>query len=185
MELETVVQDLLSRGQAEAAEVRRAAEAERERILREARAEGERIVSLRNQEAKETAERLRIQGIARAELESRKVVLSARKELLDEVYRTALERLGNHPESRDWLRTLLDRHASAWRQGKVSCNARDAEIVRPIVGENFGSTIDCVGGVVIDSADGSRRTDLRFETLLAEVWRDSIKEVAEVLWPPQ
>jgi V/A-type H+-transporting ATPase subunit E len=185
MELETVVQDLLSRGQAEAAEIRRAAEAERERILREAQAEGERIVALREREAKEASERLRIQGIARAELEGRKVVLSARKEILDQVYRTALERLGSHPESRDWLRSLLERHAAEWRQGKVSCNARDAEFVRPIVGANFGSAIDCVGGVVIDSADGSRRTDLRFETLLTDVWRDSVKEVAEVLWPAQ
>jgi V/A-type H+-transporting ATPase subunit E len=53
------------------------------------------------------------------------------------------------------------------------------------VGKNFGGTIECVGGVVIESADGSRRIDLRFETILADIWRDSIKEVAEVLWPPQ
>ena len=83
------------------------------------------------------------------------------------------------------VQSLLRAHEEEWRNGKVYCNVRDADTVRSIVGKNFGGTIECVGGVVIESADGSRRIDLRFETILADIWRDSIKEVAEVLWPPQ
>jgi V/A-type H+-transporting ATPase subunit E len=113
------------------------------------------------------------------------VVLSAQKELLDQVYAEVLERLPRLGESEDLLRSLLQAHAQAWKDGKVYSNTRDADAVRSIVGPRFAGTIECVGGVVIESADGSRRTDLRFETLLAEVWRDSIKEVAEVLWPPR
>jgi V/A-type H+-transporting ATPase subunit E len=95
-----------------------------------------------------------------------------------------LERLPRLGESEDLLRSLLKSHAAVWKDGKVYSNVRDADTVRSIVGARFAGTIECVGGVVIESADGSRRTDLQFETLLADVWRDSIKEVAEVLWPP-
>jgi V/A-type H+-transporting ATPase subunit E len=185
MGLEQVIEDVLTQGRSEAEEIRRATLAERERILADARAQGAKLLAQREKEAREAAERARIQTLARAELESKKVVLSAQKELLDQVYAAVLERLPRLGESENLLRALLQAHADEWKDGKVFSNARDADAVRSIVGPRFAGTIDCVGGVVIDSADGSRRTDLRFETLLAEVWRDSIKEVAEVLWPPR
>jgi len=185
MGLEQVVDEILAGGRAEAEEIRQAALAEREKILESARSEGAKLREHREREAKEAAERLRIQALARAELESKKIVLSAQKELLDVVYAKVLDRLGRLAESGDWLRKLLQANAAEWRSGKVYCNARDADTVRSIVGTNFGGTIDCVGGVLIESTDGTHRTDLRFETLLADVWRDSIREVAEVLWPPR
>jgi len=185
MGLETVIEDLLAQGRSEVEEIRRAALAEREKILSDARAEGAKLLERREREAKEASERVRIQALARAELESKKIVLSAQKGLLDAVYAKVLEKLGRLPESGEWLRKLLQANAAEWKTGKVYCNARDGDTVRSIVGANFGGTIDCVGGVLIESADGSHRTDLRFETLLADIWRDSIREVAEVLWPPR
>jgi len=184
MGLETVIEDVLARGRSEAEEIRHATGAERERILQDARAEGAKLLAQREQEARVAVERARIQALARAELESKKVVLSAQKGLLDQVYAGVLDRLSHLAESEGLVQSLLRAHEEEWRNGRVSCNARDADAVRSIVGKNFGATIDCVGGVVIDSADGSRRIDLRFETILADIWRDSIKEVAEVLWPP-
>ena len=185
MGLEQVVDEILAVGRAEAEEIQQMAFAEREKILDGARGEGAKLLERRGREATEAAERLRIQALARAELESKKIVLSAQKELLDVVYARVLERLGRLAESGEWLRKLLQANAAEWRTGKVYCNARDADTVRSIVGGNMGGPIDCVGGVLIESADGSHRTDLRFETLLADVWRDSIRDVAEVLWPPR
>lgn len=183
MGLETVIEELLTEGRSEVEEVRRATLAERDRILADARAEGAKLLERREREAREAAERSRVQALARAELDSKKIVLSARKALLDEVYSKVLDELSRTSEASQWLRGLLDANAGEWRNGKVYSNARDADAVRRVVGGNFAGTIDCVGGVVIDSADGTHRTDLRFETLLADVWRDSIKEVADVLWP--
>ena len=96
-----------------------------------------------------------------------------------------LGKLGALSESSALLRSLLEANRTEWQAGRVFCNAKDAEVVRSIVGSNFGGTIDCIGGVVIESNDGTRKTDLLFETILSDVWRDSIKEVADALWPPQ
>lgn len=183
MGLEQVVEQILGRGRDEAEEIRRATLAEREKILADARAEGAKLLERREREANEAVERLRVQAVARAELESKKIVLSGQKELLDEVYAKVLDKLRTVPEGREWLQALLQRSEAEWRKGKVQCNARDEPTVRSIVRESFGGIIDCVGGIVIESVDGSHRTDLRFETLLADVWRDSIREVAEALWP--
>jgi vacuolar-type H+-ATPase subunit E/Vma4 len=183
MGLETVIEGVLAQGRTEVEELRRTTSEERERMLRDARAEGSKLLEVRDREARVAAERSRVQALARAELEGKKVVLSAQKELLDEVHRKVLDTLGRIPERGEWLQTLLRANAAEWRNGKVYCNARDADLVRSIVGDRFAGTIDNVGGFVIDSADGSHRTDLRFETLLADVWRESIREVAETLWP--
>src|SRR2546422_1908910 len=94
MGLETVIEDVLSRGRSEAEEIRRATMAERERILQDARAEGAKLLSQREQDAKVAVERSRVQALARAELESKKVVLSAQKELLDQVYAAVHGHLG-------------------------------------------------------------------------------------------
>ncbi|MGQ0796359.1 MAG: hypothetical protein ACT4OI_00620 [Methanobacteriota archaeon] len=55
--------------------------------------------------------------------------------------------------------------------------------MRRLVGSRYAGTIECAGGLLIESADGTRRVDLRFESLLRDVWHDSVKEVAEILWP--
>jgi len=183
MGLETVIDQVLDRGRAEADEIRNAAGTDRERLLQEERAEGAKVIAGREQEARVAADRARIQDLARAELESKKTVLAAQKEILDEVYAGALQGLASMPEREALVRTMLTAHASEWRTGRVFASPRDAETVRSVVGTNFAGTIDSVGGVVIESADGTRRTDLRFEALFSEVWRDSIREVAEILWP--
>jgi len=183
MGLESVVEDVLGRGRSEVEEIRRAALAERDRIVQNARAEGAKLVEIREQEARKAVERLRVQALARAELESKKIVLSAEKGLLDQVYAKVLEKLAVLEDGGAILQSLLQTHAADWRTGKVYCNEKDATAVRAVVGSSFGETIDCVGGIVIESGDGTHRIDLRYETLLADVWRDSIREVAEVLWP--
>lgn len=183
MGLETVIEEVLARGRAEADQIRSTAGLERERLLQEERAEGAKLLVMREQEARVAADRARIQDLARAELESKKTVLAAQKEILDLVYQRALQGLATMGDREGIVRALLDANVAEWRAGKVSASPRDADSVRAIVGPNFAGTIDCVGGVVIESGDGSRRTDLRFEALFADVWRDSIREVARTLWP--
>jgi V/A-type H+-transporting ATPase subunit E len=183
MGLETVIEEILARGREEADAIRRSAEADRDRLLQEAKAEGAKLLVAREQEARLAAERARIQDLARAELESKRTVLAAQKEVLDEVYARALQRLATLPDRDAVVRALLDANASEWRTGKVYASPRDADTVRAIVGPNFAGTTEALGGGVIESADGTRKTDLRFEILFADVWRDSIREVAEILWP--
>jgi len=182
--LETVVEAILEKGKAEAEGILAEARAERERMLDEARREGAKALGDTEARAREAAQRRRVQALARAELEARKIVLATQREALDKVYQGALARLGILPENESFLRRLLKANESEWRGGgKVYSNARDEPVVRRIVGSAFAGTIDCAGGVVIESGDGTRRDDLRYESILRDVWDDAVKEVAETLWP--
>ena len=79
---------------------------------------------------------------------------------------------------------LLRVNEGEWKSGgRVSCSSKDEALVRQVVGRAFAGTIQAAGGVIIESADGTRRVDLRYESILRDVWNDSVREVAEILWP--
>ncbi|MEK6987016.1 MAG: V-type ATP synthase subunit E family protein [Candidatus Thermoplasmatota archaeon] len=184
MTLETFVQTVLAKGKAEADEILVQARAERERTLSEVRAEGEEARKEAEERARQAAARRRVQDIARAELEARKIVLAGQKQDLDEVYQRGLARLASLKENADFLRALLKANETEWRAGgKVYSNTKDESLVKGIVGAAYAGRIDCAGGVVIENADETRRVDLQYESILRDVWDDSVREVAEILWP--
>lgn len=184
MSLETFVQVILDKGKAEAGEIIKQARAEAERMLSEIRAEGEKAVQDAQERARQAAVRKRVQDLARAELETRKIVLAAQKDALDEVYQRALERLGTLRENTSILQKLLQANEAEWESGgRVFSNPRDAALVKDMARKAYAGNVDCAGGLVIENADGTRRVDLRYESILRDVWNDSVREVAEVLWP--
>ena len=184
MSLDTFVQTILGRGKEEVDAILAQARSDGERILADIRTEGEK--TLRDSEARAhgDAERKRVQELARADLEGRKIVLAAQKEALDEVYRRALSRLGTLKENTRILQALLKANESEWKAGgRVYSSERDAAFVKGLVGKAYAGAVDCQGGLVIENADGTRRVDLRYESVLRDVWNDSVREIAEILWP--
>jgi len=181
--LEAVVQEVLDEGKREAAAILEAARKEREALLSKARAGVAVLVREREAEAAGAVERRRVQEIARAELEAKRAVLNGQKALLDEVYQGALQALPTLAGRDALTETLLRKTSADWRAGRVFCAAADERAVRAATGGSFAGTIDCAGGIVIETADGRRRLDLRFETRLQDVWQDMVREVAQTLWP--
>jgi V/A-type H+-transporting ATPase subunit E len=181
MSLDKVIEKIRSTGEAEAQSIRDQAEAERESILAEARKAAEAQKKERMAAAEAARERIMTQELARAELQSKKIALAAEKEVLDLVLKTARERIAASPRREELVIALLRAHREEASSGRILSSPEDAGAVRAS-GFAPAGTIDCLGGVVIESADGSRREDLRFETILDEVWRDSVREVADILW---
>lgn len=182
MGLEPLEEEIRRQAQAEASSITDQAKQERERILGEARRQGQGWEEEASRRAKEAGERGRVQALARAQLESQKIVLLAQKEVLDQARDETVQRLGDFPGNDRILKALLERYRPEIDQGKVYCSEKDAALVKKLVGKRFGGTILCVGGLVIESNDGSWRIDLRYETLLQGVWERSMKEIADLLW---
>src|SRR2546428_6808946 len=182
MTLENAVEAILEQGKAEANRVLEEARNERQRMLSEVRAEAAKALAETEKAARVEADRKRVQELARAELESRKIVLAAQKEALDKVYDGALERLGRLSDNAEILRRLLKANESEWRSGgKGYCSPRDEAVGGKIDGGPFAGTFGCTGGVVIESADVTRRGALRDATLLRDVWGEPGTEVPETL----
>src|SRR2546427_9593945 len=143
MTLESAVEAILEQGKAEANRVLEEARNERQRMLSEVRSEAAKALNETEKTARVEAERKRVQELARAELESRKIVLAAQKEALDKVYEGALERLGRLSDNADILRRLLNADESDWRSGgKGYCSPRDEAVVRKSVGDSFAGAAE-------------------------------------------
>src|SRR2546426_1822934 len=166
MTLESAVEAILEQGKAEANRVLEEARNERQRMLSEVRAEAAKALAETERAAHVEAERKRVQELARAELESRKIVLAAQKEALDRVYDGALERLGRLSDNAEILRSLLKANESEWRSGgKGYSSPRDETGVRKIVGDSFAGTVEGAGGVGVEGAAGTPPGGLRAEIL--------------------
>ncbi|MFQ6095494.1 MAG: V-type ATP synthase subunit E family protein [Thermoplasmata archaeon] len=183
MGLESVVKGILGAGRRESQEIISEGKKEAEKIISDAKKKGTEEMNRRVEEAEIDGEKKRVQDLARAELEVKRMVLESQKEILDVIYSKALERLRTLHSNDAILRNLLNSHSTDVKTGRVYSNEKDRWAVESIVGQNYAGTKTILGGVIIESMDGKSTVDLTYETLMEKVWEDSIREVAEVLWP--
>ncbi len=184
MPLDSVLVAISEKGREEVRQIERDTGKEAEGILAHARAEGDELLKAAESDAHKVAARKRTQELARAELEARRMALTAQREILDDVYRRGLEKLRALSGREEIIRRLLEENRSEWQSGgHVYASPMDESSVKSIVGKSYAGPIDAVGGIVVENADGTHRIDLRFESTLRSVWNDVVREVAEVLWP--
>ena len=182
MGLESVVKGILDAGRRESEEIVNGGKKEASGLIAEAKKKGAEEMKRRVEEAEVLGKKKRVQDLARADLEVKRISLEAQKEILDLIYSKALERLRVLPSNDAVLRRLLSSEMTDVRTGKVYSNERDRMTVQSVVGESYAGTRPVLGGIVIESMDGKTTVDLTYETLMQSAWQDSVREVAEVLW---
>lgn len=189
MGLEKVKQEILDKGLSEEMRILAEGEAEASQIGKAGSDSAKAVTDRAMNDTREMAKRIRVQELSIAHVEVKKVRLNAEKEMLDRVYSECLAELsGLSPEESGVLleTSMLKIKKEFGAQGaSVHCNQREAQIVRGLC-DRFGLTflgvMDCAGGVVAESRDESLRLDLRYETILDDVWTRKIKEISEILF---
>ena len=179
MGLEVVVKDVLERGHEEANRIKREGTDEAAGIIAAAENKAREILKERREQAVLQIERRKNREISSANLEVKRAVLNVKKELLDKVYHEALV-LAALPESEreSIIKKLLESHSDSKR---VFSNSSDESIVKQITNLEYGGTILCSGGIVLENEDGTVIHDLTFDTLLTSVRETSLKQLLEIL----
>jgi V/A-type H+-transporting ATPase subunit E len=184
MALDKVIQAILDDGNKEVERILSEGTAERNRAIKEARVEAEIAKKERNSDAEKYTTRLKMQEIARAEIDSKKLVLKAQKEALDEIYALVLKELGEKWSDK-LIENTLKQRSSEVRNALVYSNEKDRNTVERLVGSHggqFGGTIDCIGGIIIENKDRTVSIDYRLETILKDIWDESVTEITTILW---
>jgi V/A-type H+-transporting ATPase subunit E len=184
MALDNVIKAILDDGKKEVVRILSEGKDERNQAIKEARAEAIDIRKERNEEAERYTARLKTQEIARAEIDSKKLVLKAQKDALDNIYDSALKELGER-WSGALIENSLKQNSQDVMDALVYSNERDRTTVEKLLstyGGKFGGTIDCVGGIIIESKDRTVRIDYRLETVLKDIWDESVTDIASILW---
>ncbi len=182
MGLEKVVEEVLSSGKRKRDQVLAEGEKDYQEVVQTAKDEVEEYRRKREEENHVRIERMRAQDLQTAELEIRRLELSMRRDLLEKVQEGARDRLRqlDRPRNEMMLKALL--------QGKdvpgarVFSAAKDEPVVRSLTRLPYGGHIDCLGGVMIESADGSIREDLTYDALLTERSEELLPIIAGILF---
>jgi V/A-type H+-transporting ATPase subunit E len=180
MGLEVVVKDVLARGEEEADRIRQEGTDEANAIVAGAENTASQLLEEKMAQTAEQIERRKNREISSANLEVKRAILNAKKELLDRVYSEAIEMLASLPESEreTIIKKLLESQTDSTR---VFSNKNDESLVKRISSMEYGGTIQCSGGIVLENEDGTVLRDLKFDSILKNVRDRSLKQLLHIL----
>lgn len=183
MGLEKVVHDIEARARTHSDEIIKNAEHEARLILNEAseraaKAESDAIASL-----KKDFEQRRAHELAKAEIEAKKLVLNAQKEILVSVREKAKQQLEALPDdvNRKILDSLLQEAEKDLQKGHLFCSDKDKGFLSAFKAFSYKGGAKG-GGILVENLDQTVRLDLRYPTLLEDVWDKNTGEIAKVLF---
>ncbi len=171
MSLESLVEEIRRRGEAEFESIASGRAAEESKIDAE---RGARVAAIREAAQRATAvevARERAQRVAAAQLASRKLLYGAREARLTAALketRDVLRDFTDAPEYPATLRAMLRAARSELGDSvRVSGRREDAGALAKLAGRSFDPTArPILGGLVAETPDGRRRLDLSFDELL-------------------
>ena len=184
MALSNVTQEILADANARAAAIKAEADAEIATIASDAEAKIAELKDKEDKRLKDTVEALGRQELSSAELESKKIVLAKKKEIMSETFESLLSDMENAPE------------AVRLEQYKAMVNAAKRIIANPVavMSDKDGFTAEQLGvssvvkdarissGMILRTEDGSVEVDMQYSTILSSIWDREIKAVSDILF---
>jgi len=179
MSLDKVVEDILQKGEEKKREIIRLGEMERDEQLKQA---DKKIVEDRQKSGKKTEASIALmeqQELSSAELESKKSLLAAQRQTMEDLKEQVLDALRDYPV--DKKKKLYSKLAARAKKELGDCyvysNKSDKAVLQLPTGVTDAGTIDCHGGLVFESKDRCYRLDYRFESVLDEVWNKEMQQI--------
>ncbi len=182
MGLDAILEEIKAKGKAEAGRISGEAYKEASVVISDAQAQAEKIKAARKEATRKELERLRQQEISSANLEVKRSILNARKEVLDEVAEKARLAVSKLPPEKNQKLLQLIIQKNEDENTRIYSNTGDKAIVRKLSKLQYAGEIECLGGVVIENADGTEYLDFKYETILKNVSEESLKQVSDILF---
>jgi V/A-type H+-transporting ATPase subunit E len=189
--LENITQRIKSDATQKAQKKINEARRQAEEILKQSQKELEREKKALELETYRTIKIQRSRAISEGKLESRKMMLNAKEEIISKAFEHANQRLAEldsvHKE-RYLSRAIKAAVSELGSDVTALCNQKDAALVSKVASQvdskiNVSSEgVDYIGGVVIRANDGSAQIDATFEGLLNRMRNDLRREIAGILF---
>ncbi len=184
MALANVTQEILKSAEDKAAAIMAEANAEIAKINADADVKIAEMKEKEDKKLKEAVERLSRQELSSAELESKKIVLAKKKEILTEAFESTLANLENAPAD-----VKLEQY-----KAMVAAAKKIIESPKALMSENDSFTASDLGvasvekdsriasGLILQSEDGQIEVDMQYSTLLQSIWDREMKSVSDILF---
>jgi len=184
MALDNVTKEIIANANAEVSAIQAAQAAEIKKIQTEADAAIAEMKEKEDKKLKEAVELLKRQELSSADLESKKIVLSKKKEILAKAFETALTDLESSPEDK-----RLTQYKAMVKAAKTVIDSPKA-----LISENDDFSAEQLGvesvevdpriraGIILQSKDGTIEVDMQYETILQTIWDREIKTLSDILF---
>ncbi|GEM_PF-3324595 len=185
MGLENIVERIVAESQAEEKRIISEAEAERQKMLGEAGKKRDEILANYRRRMEEAVVQLKQREAARTEVEVKKRLLESRKEILDYAHNAVLDHFRNLPDDvkRKYYSAMARRVVAELSGGVIRCRAGEERFFSGIPNFTVGENIDCIGGFLAESTDGSVVLDMRFDDIVSEIWEKNAGEISGIIFP--
>jgi V/A-type H+-transporting ATPase subunit E len=190
MSLDTVVEDIREQARARASEIREEAEQEAAEIREEAEQEAEEVREQRLAEAERTIDQEREQRLSSAKLEAKQRRLGARRDAIESAHDSAEEAIAalDGQQREELTEALLAAAAAEFedQSAEVYGRADDQQLIEDLLEDyddfEYAGEVDCLGGVVVESAESNVRVKNTFDSVFEEVWESNLKEISDRLF---
>jgi V/A-type H+-transporting ATPase subunit E len=182
MGLDEVVADIEAAAAADAAAILKEAAQERDKLLAEAREKARSLTEERLAEAQRQLDRTRVREIAGAELEVKRARLSMERDLLAAAAEGAARKVSALPRDQDEALLLAILRKAASPGFRIFGAPKNEAFLRTRLEYSFAGDIDCLGGVLLESPDGSVRMDFTYEAILRDVVERTTKDIYDLLF---
>ena len=184
MALDNVVKEIKASADRRAVEIDMQADAETKAISAEADALISSMKEKEDKKLKEEIERLKRQELSSAELESKKVVLSKKKEILEKAFEKALSELETAPRG-EKLKLYKAMAASAKTvidKPKAVMSPKDDFTAKELGVKSVETDPRIRAGLILQSEDGTVEVDMQYETILQTIWNRELKALSDILF---
>ena len=184
MALNNVTAEILAISQAKEKEIQAQTAEEIARIQKETEAK---IAELKESEGKRLADaidRMDRQEASSSELESKKIVLAKKKEILSEVFNETLSELETAPADKKLAqyKSMVAYAKTIISNPKVIMSEKDSFSAKDLGVETVEKDSRIVAGLILQSEDGQIEIDMQYSALLRTVWDRRIKDVSDILF---
>jgi len=131
-------------------------------------------------DTKKLTDSIKRQALSSAEMEGKKMILDAKKQVIDGVFAEAgkmLEALDDKKREA-YIKKLAERAKKEMSIGRVYCNKRDIKFIREFSTEPAGM----ICGLIAENSDGTIRIDYSFETMLESIKESEMQSINKMLF---
>lgn len=180
MGLEEVKEDILSNAKEQANSIIAEARKEANRIMREAEKKVEDMEERNEAYTKKMLDTIKRQELASAELENKKMLLDAKKQVIENVFIEAGKGIENLDDKKKevYIKKLLERAKKDIEPAFIYCNKKDVKFLK---GHNIEAA-NIIGGIIAENNDRTIRVDYSFETMLQSIKENELQNINKILF---
>lgn len=184
MALDSVTKEIQAAAATEVARIQKEQAEEIAAINAKVDAEIAEVKQKEDKRVAETKETLARQVSSSADLESKKLVLSKKKELLAEAFESALEQLEAMPADKKlaYYKAMVASAKDIIPEPKAFISEKDKFSAADLGVKSVEKDPRISAGLILQSEDGKFEVDMQYRVLLQNIWDSNLKQLSDILF---